>query len=72
MATSLDSKSFFEARAKAIGLEDHVVRSLQHAGVSTLAGMAFWCTYQPGAQDDSVLVRATADAIGVDPVPPRP
>ena len=71
MATSLDSKPFFEARAKAIGLEDHVVRSLQHAGVSTLAGMAFWCTYQPGAQDDSVLVKATADAIGVDPVPPQ-
>ena len=70
MATSLDSKPFFAARAKAIGLDDHVIQCLQAAGVNTLAAMAFWCTYQPGSPDDSVLVKASADAIGVDPVPP--
>jgi hypothetical protein len=71
MASSLDSKPFFEARAKAIGLEDHVIKALKSAGVETLAGMAFWCTYQPGTPDDSVLVKAVAEAIQVDPVPPQ-
>ena len=69
MSSTLESKPFFVARARAVGLNDTDIASLESAGVSTLAGMAFFCAYQPGTSDDSVLVAATAKAIGQDPVP---
>ena len=71
MTSTLDSKPFFASRARSIGLEDHVLRCLETAGVTTLAQLAFWCTYQPGSSDDSILVKAVADALGIDPVPAK-
>ena len=71
MTSSLDSKPFFAARAVAIGLDSHVLTCLKNAGVTTLAEMAFWCTYQLGASDDTVLIKAASDALGIDPVPAK-
>jgi hypothetical protein len=69
MSSTLESKPFFTARARAVGLSDADIKSLEQAGVTTLAGMAFFCAYQPGTSDDSVLVSATSTALAQDPVP---
>ena len=52
-----------------MGLSDADIQHLETAGVSSLAGMAFFCAYQPGTSDDSILVTATAKALTQDPVP---
>ena len=53
-----------------MGLSDDEIRRLEAAGISTLAGMAFFCAYQPGTSDDSTLVAAASAALAQDPVPP--
>jgi hypothetical protein len=69
MSTSLESQAFFSARCKTVGLADDMIDRLKLAGVTSLANLAFFCTYQPGGQDDSSLVEAASKALNVDPVP---
>ena len=69
MATSLESRAFFEARCKSMGLTDDLVQKLVAAGVSCLANMVFFTTYQPGGQDDTALVQEASKAMALDPLP---
>ena len=69
MSSSLESKAYFEARCKTVGLADDIVDKLNAAGVNSLASVAFFTTYQPGGQDDAALVTAASKALDLDPVP---
>ena len=46
-----------------------MVTKLIDAGVTSLANMAFFTTYQPGAHDDAPLVQSITKALNLDPVP---
>ena len=69
MASSLDSKPYFSSRAMAVGFTAATLKSFVDAGIDTLAGFAFFCTYQPGAVDDTTLVDATKAVLSVQNVP---
>ena len=69
MSLSLDSEAFFANRARSVGLTDAHIVSLKNAGVSTMAQLTFFCTFQPGAVDDTPLKDAVTDALALDPAP---
>ena len=69
MASSLDSKPYFASRAMAVGFAGASLQSFVDAGIDTLAGFAFFCTYQPGSSDDTTLVEATKKVLSVGEVP---
>ena len=69
MASSLESKAFFEMRCKTVGLSDDLVKKLVDSGVTNLASMVFFANYQPGNPDDTPLITATTRALQLDPLP---
>ena len=53
-----------------MGLTDDQIDRLKIAGVSSMASMTFFCTYQPGGSDDTPLKDATKAALAIaDDVP---
>jgi hypothetical protein len=71
MSLILDSEPYFKAKAVAIGLDAATLAALKIPGVSTLAELTFFTTYQPGTPDDTPLVDALKAALQVDPAPPN-
>ena len=69
MASSLESKAFFEARCKTVGLAEDLIQKLVDSGVTNLASMVFFSVYQPGGQDDTPLPEAASKALALDPLP---
>ena len=69
MASSLESRAFFESRCKTVGLSEENITRLIDAGVVSLANLAFFCSYQPGAPDDTPLVQAATRVLNQDPLP---
>ena len=53
---ALDSEAVFEARLKAVGLEDVHIQKAREAGWRTLAEFAFSSSYVPGQVGDSTFV----------------
>ena len=68
MAGSIDSPAVFDERALAIGLTSTQLDALHAADLTTLAKLAFSCSYQPGSADDSTF-RALLDVIFTAPGP---
>ena len=71
MALTVDSKAYFQSRAKVIGLDDVQLQALETNGVDSMAAMTFMCNYQPSAQDDKPLIDAVVKIFGQDPPEPK-
>ena len=63
MASGVESKAVFFARALAIGLEREVVDSFVAYGLATMAQLAFGCAFQPGQQDETPLTAIITAAL---------
>ena len=55
MASSVDSEAVFFSRIRAVGLGDADEAALRLQGITTVAGLAFACSYVPGGDDASFL-----------------
>ena len=66
---ALESKISFQNRAKELEIPDEDVEALATAGISTYAGYAYCCTFQPGQNDDTALMTFLTTALGADPSP---
>ena len=68
MSSFSESEPVFASRCLKVGLSEADIAKLKEQGITTLAKVAFCCSYTPGSGDDSELIRALKDALGVDPV----
>ncbi|CAE7727675.1 SLC24A2, partial [Symbiodinium necroappetens] len=50
-----------------VGLAEADITKLKAQGITTLAKVAFCCSYTPGSGDDAELIRALKDALAVEP-----
>ena len=64
MSSFSESEPVFASRCLKVGLSEADIAKLKEQGITTLAKVAFCCSYTPGSGDDSELIRA----LGVDPV----
>ena len=71
MSLTVDSKPYFESRAKSIGFNDAQLAALAASGVDSMAAMTFYCNYQPSAVDDKPLIDAVTKTFGADPPEPQ-
>ena len=71
MALTVDSKPFFQSRAKVIGFDNAQIALLEANGVDSMASMTFMCNYQPSAPDDKPLVDSVIKIFTTDPPEPR-
>ena len=67
MASGVESRAVFIARALAIGLERDVVDSFVAYGLATMSQLAFGCAFQPGQQDEAPLTAMINAALGRAP-----
>ena len=68
MSSFSESEPVFASRCLKVGLSEADIAKLKEQGITTLAKVAFCCSYTPGSGDDAELIRALKDALGVDPV----
>ena len=68
MSSFSESEPVFASRCLKVGLSEADIAKLKEQGITTLAKVAFCCSYTPGSGDDSELIRALKDALGVEPV----
>ena len=66
---ALESKISFQNRAKELEIPDDAVEALANAGISTYAGYAYCCTFQPGQNDDTALMDFLTTTFGAEPSP---
>jgi len=52
----VESQAVFEARVKAVGLSDEILKAFIDGGVKTLATLAFISDYNPGSQSEKSLI----------------
>ena len=71
MSLTVDSKPYFESRAKSIGFSDAQLAELANSGVDSMAAMTFYCNYQPSAVDDKPLLDAVTKTFNKDPPEPQ-
>ena len=55
MATTLESKAVFKARARALGIDDAILDAMKNLGWNTIGSFGFACAYIPGQGDDTVF-----------------
>ncbi|CAE7749479.1 unnamed protein product [Symbiodinium sp. CCMP2592] len=67
MASFSESEPVFASRCLKVGLAEADIAKLKAQGITTLAKVAFCCSYTPGSGDDAELIRALKDALGADP-----
>ena len=64
MSSFSESEPVFASRCLKVGLSEADIAKLKEQGITTLAKVAFCCSYTPGSGDDSELIRALKDALG--------
>lgn len=62
-----DSKTVFEQRSKAIGLEGAVVTAFKENALDTMAKFAFCCNHSPGDSDDEPFRNLLTKVLGQEP-----
>ncbi|CAE7453070.1 SLC24A2 [Symbiodinium sp. CCMP2456] len=67
MSSFSESEPVFAARCLKVGLAEADITKLKAQGITTLAKVAFCCSYTPGSGDDAELIRALKDALAVEP-----
>ena len=65
MASFAESEPVFASRCERVGLGEDDVKKLKGQGLTTLAKVAFCCSYTPGSGDDSELIKCLDAALGV-------
>jgi transketolase C-terminal domain/subunit len=60
MAGAIESTAVFEQRSLAIGLSRAEFNATVAAGFSTMGRLAFACSYQPGAADETAFMQLPA------------
>ena len=66
MSSFSESEPVFASRCLKVGLSEADIAKLKEQGITTLAKVAFCCSYTPGSGDDSELIRALKDALGLN------
>ena len=64
MASFSESAPVFEARCLKVGMAQAEIDKLKAQGLTTLAKVAFCCSYTPGSEDDQELIKALDAALG--------
>ena len=64
MASFAESEPVFASRCERVGLGEDEVKKLKAQGLTTLAKVAFCCSYTPGSGDDSELIKCLDAALG--------
>ena len=71
MAGVIESAAVFEQRALATGLSQTELNATVAAGFSTMGRLAFACSYQPGAADETAFTALLASILGAPATGPQ-